>query len=98
MNNSIRRIVSSSIAAGLIAFTLVSAFAFGAVAPATLIGFGFLAGYGVLEIAVASYESPRFVSDRWAPEPPAAHAPPTAGIVAYSKSGDTSEDEVARAA
>lgn len=87
MNNKLRVIVSSSLAVGLLAFTAISAFTLGAAAPATLLGFGFLAAYGVLEIAVASYEEPhRVFVQRRAPE---------AEIIPYPQKR---HNEVARAA
>lgn len=89
MNTTLRSIVSSTIALGLVAFTVISAFAFGAAASPTLLGFGFLAAYGILEIAVASYEGPEFASARRHPESHPA-------IVEYPQPRDT--EEIARAA
>lgn len=79
MNTTARSLVSTSLGLGLAAFTAIAAFAFGAAAPATLLGFGFLAAYGVLEIAVASYEPPHLVSGRRRPET----ASTAAKVIAY---------------
>jgi len=60
MKTTARSIISATTGLGLTAFTLFSAFAYGTPAPATVLGFAFLSIYGLLEIAVLSYASPRF--------------------------------------
>lgn len=61
MNTNIRFTLSTSIALGLVSFAITSAIVAGVAAPATLAGFGLLAVYGMIEIAVVSYEAPRSV-------------------------------------
>jgi hypothetical protein len=60
MKTTARFIISATTGLGLTAFTLFSAFAFGSASTATVLGFAFLAIYGLLEIAVLSYAAPRF--------------------------------------
>ncbi len=62
MNTTARSTLSTSTALGLASFTITSAFTAGAAAPATLLGFGLLAVYGLIEIVIVSYETPRFVT------------------------------------
>lgn len=62
MNTNIRSTVSTSIALGLISFSVTSALVSSVAAPATLVAFGLLAVYGMIEIAIVSYEGPRFVA------------------------------------
>ena len=61
MNTRIHSILSASAALGLASFTSVSAFVLGVAAPATLLSFGLLAVYGLLEITLVSYQSPRLI-------------------------------------
>ncbi len=88
MNTTARSLVSTSLALGLTAFTAIAAFTFGAAAPATVLGFGFLAAYGILEIAVVSYEPPRLVSARRRAPRSAAEARPVAGMIEYPRHED----------
>lgn len=60
MTTTIRSLLSLILAA----MTITSAFAFGVATPAMLISFGLLVAYGVIEIALVSYQSPDFVSAR----------------------------------
>jgi hypothetical protein len=90
MNTRIHFILSASVSIGLASFAGISAFLLGVAAPATLLSFGLLAVYGMLEIAVLSYQSPRLVRLR-----PRAMATHTATIVNYPMEGAS---EVARAA
>jgi hypothetical protein len=62
MKTTARFIISAATGLGLAAFFLVAAFAAGANAPVTVIAFALLAIYGLLEIAILSYSTPRFVT------------------------------------
>ena len=55
MKTNSRSVVSAAAGVGLAAATIISAVATGIAAPATVISFGLLAIYGLLEIAVVSY-------------------------------------------
>jgi len=62
MNTNIRSAVSTSIALGLVSFTVTSALVSSVAAPATLVAFGLLAVYGMIEITLVSYEGPHFIA------------------------------------
>lgn len=58
-NTTARFILSAASGLGLAAFTLISALILGPAARETLVGFSLLAIYGLLEIAILSYRTPR---------------------------------------
>lgn len=62
MNTNIRSTVSTSIALGLVSFAVTSALVSSVAAPATLVAFGLLAVYGMIEITLVSYEGPHFIA------------------------------------
>lgn len=61
MTSTLRSTLSASIALGLASFTLTASFVLGAADPATVLGFGLLAAYGVAEIALIAYREPRSI-------------------------------------
>jgi len=62
MKTTARFLLSAATGLGLAAFLVFSAFTAGANAPATVIAFALLAIYGMLEIAILSYATPRYLT------------------------------------
>jgi hypothetical protein len=61
MKTTARFLLSAATALGLTAFMLFSAFTAGANASATVFAFALLAIWGMLEIAILSYATPRYL-------------------------------------
>jgi hypothetical protein len=57
MKSTAHRIFTATTGISLIAFAIISAFTAGVVAPPSIIAFGLLAVFGLLEITIASYSS-----------------------------------------
>jgi hypothetical protein len=55
MKNTAHSIISTATGLGLAAFTVISFFTAGIAAPATVLGFSFLAVYGLCEMAFIDY-------------------------------------------
>jgi hypothetical protein len=55
MKNTAHSIISTATGIGLAAFTVISFFTAGLAAPATVLGFSFLAVYGLCEMAFIDY-------------------------------------------
>jgi hypothetical protein len=81
MKTTARSLLSAVTGLGLATFMLISAFTFGANAPATVIAFSLLVIYGLLEIAILSYSTPRFVTRRVATR----RSPTLVGLPGYSR-------------
>lgn len=63
MKSTARAILSASTAAGLTAFTIISGFTAAASASLTATGFGLLAAWGIVELAIHSYTPRRLASE-----------------------------------
>lgn len=61
MKTSAHSVISTTTALGLATFSIASAFTAGAAAPTTIVAFGLLAIYGLIEIAILSYTEPRVI-------------------------------------
>jgi len=83
MNTNIRFTLSASTALGLVSFVVTSALVSSLAAPATLVGFGLLAVYGMVEIAIASYASPRSTVSHHPVRTPARRVAATGAVLAF---------------
>ena len=83
MNTNIRSTLSTSISLGLVSFAITSALVASVAAPATVISFGLLAVYGLIEIAIVSYQAPRHPCSQHAATPSTHRSAHSGAIIRY---------------